>query len=341
MVKTKTRTPVVKVKSKVDSYLSRRPHRSFRVTRRRDYKRSLKLPGYISFTKHVLSTLWENRKVFILLATLSAVVTALVVGIASQDTYNLMKKTVDATSGGLFSGTIGEIGKAGLLFLTSATGGISPNLSDAQMIYAGLITILTWLICVWLLRNLLAGHKVKLRDAVYNAGAPIVASLILFIVVIIELLPVALALIGYSAASATGLLNNGVEAMLFWIVAGLLALISVYLLTSTFFALVIVTLPGMYPFQAIKVAGDLVIGRRLRILYRMLWMIGLIVLFWALVTIPIILVDSWVKGLWPAINWLPVVPIVLLILGSLTIIFSSSYIYLLYRKVVADEAGPA
>ena len=96
----------------------------------------------------------------------------------------------------------------------------------------------------------------------------------------------------------------------------------------------------MYPFRAIKVAGDMVVGRRLRILYRLLWGALNIVLVWAIIMIPTIMIDSWFKGLWSAISWIPTVPVVLLVLSTLTVIFASSYVYLLYRKVVDDEAEP-
>jgi hypothetical protein len=198
-----------------------------------------------------------------------------------------------------------------------------------------------WMTSVWLLRNILAGHKIKLRDGLYSAGAPIISTFIVALVFVVQLLPLALALIGYAAASATGLLSGGVEAMLFWIAAGFLALLSIYWSTSTFFALVIVTLPGMYPFKALQIAGDLVVGRRLRILLRLLWMIVVAIVTWAIIMIPIIMIDGWAKDTWSAIYWVPTIPIILLLLGSLTIIWISSYVYLFYRKVVADEAAPA
>ena len=339
--KIEIKNPLIKIQNNVTSFLNRRPHRSFRRTRRRDYARSLELPGYISFTKYVTKTIWTHRKTFALLALLSAIITWLMVGIASQDNYTTLRDTLNATSGSLFSGGLGEIGKAGLLFISSATGGISQNLTEVQQVYAGLITLLTWMTSIWLLRNLLAGHKVKVRDGLYNAGSPIISTFIVALVFIIQLLPLALALIGYSAASATGLLSGGVEAMLFWIAAGLLSVLSLYWTTSTFFALVIVTLPGMYPFKALKTAGDIVIGRRLRILLRLLWMIVVTALVWAIIMIPIIILDAWFKGMWAAIAWVPTVPFVLLVITSVTIVWISSYVYLLYRKVVADDADPA
>lgn len=336
-----TKNPFVTIKKRVSSYLKRRPHRSFRRTLRRDYARPLNLPGYWAFTAYVRKTLWDNRKTFILLAVVYAVLTVFMVGIASQDTYTTLANTLNAAGGNVLNNGLGEVSKASLLFITAITGGLSQSLTDAQKIYAGLITLLTWLTSVWLLRNILAGHKVKLRDGLYSAGSPILSTFIVALLLLVQLLPFALALIGFSAASASGLLAGGVEAMLFWIVAGLLTVLSLYWITSTAFALVIVTLPGMYPFQAIKTAGDLVIGRRLRILLRLLWMVIGVVVSWALVMIPIILLDSWIKGVWSAISWVPTIPLILLALGALTIVWVSSYIYLLYRKVVADESAPA
>jgi hypothetical protein len=62
---------------------------------------------------------------------------------------------------------------------------------------------------------------------------------------------------------------------------------------------------------------------------------------WAIVMIPIILIDSWIKGLWSAISWLPVVPVAFLLMSSLSVVFVSAYVYLLYRRIVDDDAKPA
>ena len=195
---------------------------------------------------------------------------------------------------------------------------------------------------VWLLRNILAGHKVKLRDGLYSAGSPLLSTFLVTLLLLVQMLPFALALIGYSAATATGLLAaGGIESMLFWIAAALLTVTSLYLMTSTVFALIIVTIPGMYPLTAIKTAGDLVIGRRLRILKRLIWASLYVSVIWILIMIPIILIDLWIKGLWSTISWVPTIPIVMLALSSSTIVWVSSYVYLLYRKVIDDDANPA
>src|SRR5690606_852821 len=98
-----------------------------------------------------------------------------------------------------------------------------------------------------------------------------------------------LASIAISAAMPTGLISEGVEAMLFWTVVILLMVLSLYWVTSTLIALVVVTLPGMYPLRALRTAHELVVGRRLRIVLRIVWLFFATVVFWALIMIPIIL----------------------------------------------------
>ena len=97
-----------------------------------------------------------------------------------------------------------------------------------KKIYAGILLVMAWLTNVWLLRNILADHKIKVRDALYNAGAPILPTFMVAILFIVQLIPIALAMVGYGAASTTGLLSGGVEAMMFWIAAGLFAVLFLF-----------------------------------------------------------------------------------------------------------------
>lgn len=340
-----TDTQVVKsMRRRMSDFLQRRPHRSFRRTYRRDYVRSLNLPGYLAFTKHVHQVLWSNKKLIMKLLAAYLVISIAVIGLASQDLYAQLRDTLTDSGSEMFTGAWGEVGKAGLLLLAGVTGsfnGASAELQTQQQVFAVMIGLLTWLTTVWLLRLLLAGRSPKLRDGLYNAGAPIVPTFLVASVIVLQLLPLALALFGYNAAVASGLLEGGVEAMLFWTTAGLLAILSLYWLTSTLIALVVVTLPGMYPMQALRTAGDLVVGRRIRILLRIMWLVALVGLAWVVIVIPIILFDGWVKSVVPAIDWLPFIPLALLVMSSLTIVWTASYIYLLYRKVVDDDAAPA
>ncbi|MDB5177862.1 MAG: conserved rane protein of unknown function [Candidatus Saccharibacteria bacterium] len=339
--RTRFMTPFLRVKKRTQTFLVRRPHRSFRRTERRDYVRSLKLPGYWSFTNEVRVILWQNRRILVWVVVVYGLLSSLLVGLASQDTYTTLSDTLRNTSGDIFQGNWGEIGKASLLFFSTVTGSLTTSPTEAQQIYAGLIGLLTWLTTVWLLRAIRAGHTPRFRECLYNSGAPIISTTAVALVLIIQLVPAALAVIAFGAAMNTELLSGGVVAMIFSVVALLLVTLSLYWVTSSLIALTVVTLPGMYPLQALKTAGDLVIGRRLRILLRWMWLAAIIVVVWTLVMVPVILFDTWLKSLLPAITWLPIVPTALLIMSSFTVLFAAAYIYLLYRRVVEDDAAPA
>lgn len=330
-------TMVNSLKRHSAEFLNRRPHRSFRLTYRRDYQRSLRLPGYFSFTREVTQLLWRNKKTFLLLVALYSLLSAVLVGIASQNTYSQLQDAVSTADQSASLG-LGAVGKAGLLAISAVSGGLSSNVGQVQQIYSLFLVLMTWLTTVWLLRVLLAGNKPRLRDAVYSAGAPIMATIVVSLILLIQALPLVAAALIFSVLITS---VTGVISMAFAFAAILLVLLSLYWLTSSFMALIIVTLPGMYPWQAIKSAGDLVIGRRIRILLRIVWLLVLVGLLWAITIIPTILFDSWLVKILPVAKNVPLVPVILLLVTTFVTVWVSTYVYLLYRKVVDDGASPA
>lgn len=327
------RTVMMHMKMQVTAFLARRPHRSFQLTRQRDYRRTLAMPGYWKFTFEVSRMLWRHKKLFGLLALLYMVLYVLLVGIVSQDTYQQLSSTVDDIS----SGNLGTFAQGAALYVTVLTSGMSGALDASKQTYAGLLGLLLWLTVVWLLRAVIAGKAPKLRDGLYNAGSPIVATLLVAIIMVLQALPVGLASVAYGAATASGVLDGGVEAMLFWMVFALLVALSLYWMTSTFIALVIITLPGMYPAKALRAAGDLVLGRRLRILWRILWLFLVLLISWTVVVLPVILFDAWIKSVWSLVRNIPLVPVTLLVMTSVSLVFAAAYVYLLYRRIVDDD----
>ncbi len=322
---------------KANTFRSRRPHRSFRLTRRRDYIRSLALPGYFAFSGEVAGVLWKHKKLFGGLVIVYGLLSSVLVGVASQDSFIQVRSLIDETSRSILSGAWGEISKAGLIVATGISGTFTPTLTEGQQIYSGILVLMTWLTTVWLLRSILVGKIPRLRDGIYNAGSPVIATLLVALYMLLQAIPLVIAVL---IAGALGTLG-GAASMAFSIAALLLAVISFYWLTGSFMALIIVTLPGMYPWQAIRAAGDMVVGRRLRILLRLVWLIASIVMFWMVTVIPTVLFNNWLITVLPTADTWPIVPIVLLVVTSLVTVWASAYVYLLYRKVVDDDADPA
>lgn len=325
------------VHARMNSFLARRPHRSFRRTLRRDYKRGLRIPGYIALSYEVAHILWMYKRLFGSLAAFYAVLSLLFIGLASQTTFTQLQEVIDQTSEGVFQGAWGDVGRAGLLLSAGILGSFTPELSEAQQIYSGLLVLLVWLTTVWLLRAIMSGGRPRLRDGLYNAGAPIVATTLIGIYMLLQSLPL---LVATLIIGSVGLLG-GVISLLFWSAAVLLIALSLYWLTGSFMALIVSTLPGMYPWKAIQIAGDMVVGRRFRILLRMIWLLMTVVLLWALIILPAILLNNWLVGVWPFIENIPFVPVLMLVVTAISSVWGSAYIYVLYRKVVDDDEDPA
>lgn len=337
----KVKSTFRKFRTLQEDYLKRRPHRAFRRTLRRDYRRELSMPGYVAFTLSVWRTLLGNKALFTRLVLFYAIAGMLFVGLSSQDTYSQLSDLIDETGPDLLNGGWGSVGKAGLLLFSGLTGSFTPEFSEVQQVYSVVLLLLTWLTTVWLLRATLSGKNPKLRDGLYRAGAPIVSTGALLVVLAIQLIPGILGALAFNAAINAGIFDSGLLAMVISIVVGLLIILSLYWATSTVIGLIVVTLPGMYPWEALKAAGDLVVGRRLRILQRVLWMLAFNFIFMVIVILPIIIIERLLKQAIPAISGVPIVPVAIALVTAFIMVWSATYVYLLYRKVVEDDSAPA
>lgn len=292
----------------------------------------------LAFVHEVNRTVWRERKTFLLMTVLFTVVYIIMVGFLGQEEYTALGDTLQQTGGNFFDGALGAVEGAGVLLMSLVSASTTAYGDEAQQVISGLLFLLLWLCVVWFLRNRLANRSVKLRDALYNSGAPLLSTLAIGLIIGVQLLPLGIAMIGYYAAVSSGLLESGIPAMLFWIAAVLLGLLTAYWLTSSMFATVIVTLPGMYPLKAIRSAGDIVLGRRVRILMRWLVMLVVVGLWWLVIMVPLILLEQWLRSMWTALATVPIVPVAVVIMTVLTAIWAATYVYLFYRKVVDNAA---
>ena len=107
-------------------------------------------------------------------------------------------------------------------------------------------------------------------------------------------------------------------------------LISGYLLSSSLMAFVAVSAPGMYPLRALNLAADLMRGRRMNLIIRLLALILVVVIMWIIVTLPLILLDLAVKNA-GFLTMVPFIPIVLMVMMSFTDVLVTTYLYMYYR----------
>ena len=60
----------------------------------------------------------------------------------------------------------------------------------------------------------------------------------------------------------------------------------------------------------------------------------LIIIGWLVVMVPLVILDGWLKTLWQWYEGVPIVPVLVTTASTATLVWSSAYIYMLYRKLV-------
>ncbi|MBR5389443.1 hypothetical protein IK146_02705 [Candidatus Saccharibacteria bacterium] len=315
-----------------------RLHQSFKRSYREDYVRKLSVPGLLHHAADTFIAIFKNWKLFVPLIIFAVVFNVVLVGLMSEDTYVQFQQVLEETNAGIAGGEVGNFAKSGLLLIsTVTTGGLTGGMGEAQTIFAVIIFLLIWLVTIYLLRFRLAGKKVKLRDGLYNAFSPLVSTFLVFLVGFIQALPIFLVIFLYSAAVQTDFLATPFYALVFFIFVAALIILSTYLLSSTIIALIAVTAPGLYPMTALKTASDLMAGRRIRFLIRVIFMLLVLAVIWVAIMLPLMTLDLWLKGMIDWLEGVPFVPVLLLIMTCFTFVYVAAYLYLYYRRILAYE----
>lgn len=331
MAKTHSRKKVLK-KIKID----KGPHKSFRRTYREDYRRETNIPGMLQHIVKTFKILGKNWKTFALLIVVAVVLNALMIGLMSGETYMKINDTIEQSSTGMAGGDVGGMMKAWMILVATITTGGLAGESDVARVCGVLIFLVLWLTTIYLIRHKKAGHKVNLRDGLYNSMTPLISTFVVLAVAIVQCVPIILLIIAYSAAVQTEFLATPFYALMFLAFAVAMIAISGYLLSSTLIALVAVTAPGLYPVKAMRAASDVMMGRRMGCVARLIALIITLGVVWAVVMLPIILVDLGMKNF----EWaqgIPVVPVCLNIMTCFSVVYSAAYLYIYYRWLLDEK----
>lgn len=203
-----------------------------------------------------------------------------------------------------------------------------------------MIFLLVWLTTIYLLRQKMAKHKVKLRDGLYNAMGPMVPTLLISMLVLLECLPILVLIVAYSAAVQTNLFATPFYTLVFIVFAVAMVMLAGYLLSGSLMALVAVSAPGLYPAKALKVSSELMTGRRIRFMLRLLVLVILLAVLWVVVMLPILGADTLLKQFeWAA--GLQLMTFAADVLMGFSVMYVSAYLYLYYRWLLDGEKSNA
>ena len=314
-----------------------RLHRSFKRSYYEDYQRKTELPSLTSQANAAFKMFFKFWKIFLPLLLIFVGLYIFLIGAMSENTLADVRANVEQTNKDVADGKIGTVGKAGLTLLgIISTGGLT-TMNDAQVVIAVLLFTIIWLVTIYLARHLLAGHQeIKMRDGFYSALSPLVSTLVVGLIIFLEAVPIMLTIIVFQVALTTEFLSTPFYALLFFMFAALMITLSLYLLSSSFFAIIVVSAPGLYPLTAVRMAKNLIMGRRLRFLIRVFYLVIIVALLYLLLLMPAIILDGVLKAqfAWLAESKIPFVAIIQLTITVFIFIYLSIYFYLFYRALL-------
>lgn len=200
----------------------------------------------------------------------------------------------------------------------------SPNLSGSpnNSLIQSVLIVLISLVVIWTLRRLVSGKKVGLKEAFYQSMYPLIPFLIVIFVILLQLLPISLGSAGLAVVLTSIFSNTAFVTTVFILLFVALTAWSLYMISSSIFALYIVTLPDVQPRQALRTAKSLVKGRRWSIMRRIIFLPFFIVT----VMLALLLIGTLLS--------VPLAVIIFYLLSMSAILFAHTYLYSLYRSLL-------
>lgn len=271
-------------------------------------------------TKTSWAILWQHRKLFIGIALIYGLLNLVLVrGLAGGTDVSSLKHNLSQA----FTGQLGGLASA-LSVFAALVGSSGNGSSQTAGAYQLSLSIIISLAVIWALRQVLAGTPVRIRDAYYRGMYPLVPFILVLLVIGLQLLPLLIGSTLYNLVISNGIAVNLVEKLVWLMLFVLLALWSLYMLSSSLFALYIVTLPEMTPLKALRSARELVRGRRWTVLRKILCLPIILLIVAAIIMVPIIIV------LTPLAQW------IFFLLTMFALVAIHTYMYTLYRELLNE-----
>lgn len=296
--------------------LKRPAYRSFTMNKR--IKHPVKLPSAFILTKMTAQLLWKNKLLFVGITLVYGILTLVFVNGFSSGTNSAVIKSIlqSANGGNALTSSVG--------IFAAIIGSNGSGVTTATSPYQIFLLLFVSLALIWALREVLAGNRIRIRDAYYRGMTPLIPFILILLVIALQLLPFIFGASIYAIVTSNGIAVYAVERILWGLLFGSLTLLSLYLTSSSVFALYIVTLPEMTPLKALRSARQLVKHRRWTVLRKLLFLPLLLLLSAAVVMIPVILIAT------AATQWL------FFILTTLGLAALHGYLYMLYRELLNE-----
>lgn len=292
-------------------------HRTLKLTKKRLKAPKPLIPPF-SLLRSSTKTILANKRLFIGIALIYSLLSfVLIQGLGSTFNLNETKQQLEEVLGGEGS----QIGTSFALFgyLVSTFGSQS---ADTTGTYQMILSLVTALATIWSVRQIASGERPTIKNAYYKSMYPLVPFAIVILAIGLQLLPAVFGNFLYSTVTGHGLAVTALESVVWLCIFLLLGILSLYMVSSSIFALYIVSLPDTGPLQALRSARALVLHRRLSVLARVLLLPIILLIFAAVIFVPLVMFV-------PA-----VVEPLFLLFSAFCLVFTNVYMYNLYRSLL-------
>lgn len=292
-------------------------YRSFRLSKRIKHP-AAKLPSSFRIFKSACRHLWVHKRLFLGIILVYGLLNLLFVkGFGVSSGLTDLKASLED----VFSGGLGDVA-GGLALFSYLVSSSASAASEAAGVYQTVLLVMVSLGVVWALRQTYAGNKITVRDTFYKSMYPLVPFLLVIVVIGLQLVPLFIGSTIHGIVVSNGLAVTGLEQIIWYLLFGMFALLTLYMLSSSLFALYIVTLADTEPLQALRSARELVRYRRWTVLRKVF-------------LLPVFLVLSAVAIMVPLIIFSPVLAEWVFFFMSLSfLVLIHSYLYSLYRDLL-------
>lgn len=264
--------------------------------------------------------LWQHKKLFAGITLVYGLLNLVLVqsSIGGAD-ISSVKDSLSQAAGGHLGGLSTGLG----VFAVLLSGGGS-SFNTGASAYQLILFVIASLAVIWALRQLLAEAKVRVKDAYYQGMYPFVPFVLVLAVIGLQLIPLLVGSGLYQIVVGNGIAIRPVERLFWALLYFVLAMSSLYMLSSSVFALYIVTLQDMTPVKALRSARDLVRGRRWTVLRKVLYLPLLLLVVASAIMLPVIL-------------WLtPLAQAVFFLWTMFALVAAHAYLYTLYRELLNE-----
>lgn len=298
--------------------IKQQQYKSLRLQKR--IKHPVRLPGTWFITKTAALLLWNHKKLFIGVGLIYGLLNVILAqGLASGNDTASLKQALDEIVTGNFGFLV-----SGLTIFVSMVGTAGNTSSQTAGAYQVFLALIGSLAVIWALRQASAGIVPRVKDAYYRGMYPLVPFVLVLIVIGLQFIPLLIGGMLYSLVTSQGIAVLFVEKLAWVLVYVLSALLTFYMLSSSLFALYIVTLPDMTPMKALRSARELVRFRRWTVLRKVLALPLILLVTAAIIMLPIIIVLT------------PLAQYVFFLLTMFALVAVHAYLYVLYRELLNE-----